>query len=316
VAGRLAGLPAWLLSQSVLGVFDAAEAALASLAEPSWYTSMPFGVHWKAALAYGTNYLLFIHGVSSLKRLLTMPIDFKRVAEEGNGSGNDDGGGGDMGDGPPASQLLVSAMNYGWERARRAAEVLDEGDVQHAGDSNDSNYGVPPAQSGHGQFYAGRGGGGGGGGFASPSSSSSSSSSSPSPFFPSSSSSSSSLSKASWAGGREWARLLDRQRRAVKRLGERLLQREKRAYELSGAETFLAALQRAFHGLIHWYWAPDGGIGGTMIVKVPLWNEQDLDMGLFDKIIRALAFQYVQKRERENPNQCADFLFYSLFVLA
>jgi len=51
--------------------------------------------------------------------------------------------------------------------------------------------------------------------------------------------------------------------------------------------------QRAVRSLIHWYWAPDGGVGGTMIVKVPLWNEQDLDMGLFDKIIRALAFQYV-----------------------
>ena len=86
---------------------------------------------------------------------------------------------------------------------------------------------------------------------------------------------------------------MDRQRRAVKRLAERLLQREARVYELTGAATLLAALQRAVRSLIHWYWAPDGGVGGTMIVKVPLWNEQDLDMGLFDKIIRALAFQYV-----------------------
>ena len=277
-----------ILLTAVVGPIDWAVTVLKEFIDMDMLaiTHMPAGVYWRATVTYGANYLLLSHGISVLKVLLTMPLDFLRAGAMVDARSSNQGDDVFIDDGPSVSQLLVQAMSYGWEKVREDAERPDFGDPQYAGDTYDSNYGFPSGPSSSEQLVMAH------------------------------------LGQDDYHQGfsgtrrreRFWVRLLDRQRRAVKRLAEGVAKRETTTMERIGGGSFSAAVRRAWTSLIHSYWAADGGVGGTVTMRAPIWNEQDVGISLFHQIVRALAFQYVKHTCFRVMRACPNLIFCSSFA--
>lgn len=119
---------------SVLGIptVPAVWSLLDDVASRHWSLfTPPFAIVWRAFVTYTANYLLLSHGVESLKRILSTPIDFNRIAgyQPGDGPGYSPSSYDSNTERPllgkngqPVSSLLIETMSIGWHKALASGE--------------------------------------------------------------------------------------------------------------------------------------------------------------------------------------------------